>query len=76
MAQAQMPAPTALATVRGALDIMRERRIRSTSKQRPFVDAKYAVLNADDIDRRTGLTDEGERTPGLDLAHRVLAGLA
>lgn len=67
---------TAIATVRAALDTIRERRIRATPAQRPFVDAKYAVLNAEDIDRRTGITDEGERTPGLDLAERVLAGRA
>ncbi|MCI2958188.1 hypothetical protein MN032_10815 [Agromyces atrinae] len=38
----------------------------------PRIDARIAVLNADLIDRRTGITSIYETTPGIILAGRVL----
>lgn len=65
--------PTAEQTVQAALDIARARWAAAPEHIKAKVHAVVAVLNADVIDRRTKLTFEGENTPGLHLAHRVLA---
>lgn len=44
-----------------------------TNRNRSKVDALRAVVNSDEIDRRSGLTAETEHTPGLTIALDVLA---
>ncbi|UAJ79985.1 hypothetical protein IT072_02590 [Leifsonia sp. ZF2019] len=41
---------------------------------RPRIHAFQAIVNADEIDRRTGITREAEHTAGLTIALEVLAG--
>lgn len=63
-------AKTAAQTVAVALDKVREMKTRQ-GRQIPKLDAIEAVLHADLIDRRVGLTLPGEESPGLSLARRV-----
>lgn len=64
---------TAQQAVLDALDLAKKRRDAAPESAKPRADAVVAVLNADAIDRRTNRTVEGIDSPGLQLAHRVLA---
>lgn len=68
--------------VQEAFDIVSRRYAQAGPDLKPRIHAHMAVLNADLIDRRVGLTVETaleenlEYTPGLVLALKILAGKA
>lgn len=67
--------PTNLDRVRAAEDALNTRIswIPRTDRRSPILEAHRAVIHADLIDRRSGITFEAEVTPGLVLANKVLA---
>jgi len=66
---------TNLGRVRAAKDQLDDHiaTMAPTDRERTRLEALRAVVNADENDRRTGLTSEYEQTPGLSIAHDVLA---
>lgn len=63
-------------TVRSARDELDTliRALPPLDHTRTKLEAFRAIVNADEIDRRTGLTRENEDTPGYLIASEVLVG--
>lgn len=62
-----------LQTVQAAKKRLEDAAPRVEPANKSTLAAHIAVLNADEIDRRTGLTFEPEVTPGLNLARLIVA---